>query len=536
MPGNERRTNVSIDSGRGLTRRAVLKAGAATVLPMFSGARVGWSADKPGETAARRMTRGAPQVFVDLDDVESTENIKQQFHSAQKHPANPVLDGGKEWERVMGGPCGSFIYDPDEKLFKVWYQGVIGDERGTTHSYGPHTLNYAISQDGVHWERPNLGIHEFTWDGQSTRDNNIVVPQTYHGGQDHWESVLKDLFDPDAARRYKAIGWSSYDPHSSGFCETAGSCGIWSMTSADGLRWNHSPEAIFHYKLRPGKSDLGPVGDAQALMIDTPKRRYVAFLRGVEGNRLYSTSEDFVHWSPPLESIPRIAGKAGSPTYNHVGFNYGDQYLGFASHYAIEDDGVHHLRLRLLTSRDGLQFSYPGPDPYSRPALVDVGDYGDWDRYMCMLTGAPPIRVGDLLYIYYRGYSETHNRGGDKPQDSYYAGANGLATIRADGFASLASGFDGGTVTTKPLVFDGETLSVNAKANHHGSSVVAEMLDEKQEPIPQYTAADSVPMTQDLVSASIRWKERAGLGELAGRVVRVRFHLKNARLYSYQVS
>lgn len=518
-----------------VTRRNFVKASSATILAVYAGGRQVCRGDQSVDASVRKLTRRAPQIFVDLHDVEATDNVKQQFHSAQKHPANPVLDGQKEWERVVGGPTASFIYDADEKLFKVWYQGVIGDQRGTTHSYGPHTLNYAVSQDGVHWERPNLGIYEFTWNGQSTRENNIVVPQTYHNGKDHWESVLKDSFDPDAARRYKALGWSSNDPHSTAWCGTAGSCGIWSMTSADGLRWTHSPEAVFHLKPRPGTRDLGPVSDAQSLMIDTQRQRYVAFLRGMGGNRLYSTSGDFVHWSPLEESIPRLESQAGAPTYNHMGFNYGDQYLGFATHYAIEGDGVHHLRLRLLSSRDGLHFTYPGPDPYTRQALVDVGDYGDWDRFMCMMTGAPPIRVGDQLYIYYRGYSESHDRGDNKPKDSYYAGANGLATIRLDGFASMACGFGGGTVTTKPLMFNGEMLTVNAKANHHGSNVAVEVLDEQGQAIPKYSMVDSVPMTQDHVAAPICWKERANVAELAGRSVRFRFYLKNARLYSYQV-
>ena len=138
-----------------------------------------------------------------------------------------------------------------------------------------------------HWERPCLGIHE----ALGSKDNNIVIPATHHEGQDHWETMLKDPLDPDPIRRYKAIGWSSYDwdgPRS----------GIYSATSPDGINWSHSPEPIFRYHPRPGTRDLGPVGDAQSMMVDTERRRYVAFLRGVP-ERLMSTSEDFVHWSPP---------------------------------------------------------------------------------------------------------------------------------------------------------------------------------------------------------------------------------------------
>ena len=522
-----------------ISRRGFLRSGAATTAVLSLSSVTTASSPSATKTAAgspRKLTPAAPQVFVDLSHVELLENVRHLFHTAEKHPDNPVLDGEKEWERVMGGPCASFIFDEEEKLFKVWYQGIIGDRRGRVPTHGPYTLNYAISRDGVHWERPNLGLHEFNWQGQSTRDNNIVVPQTWHEGMDHWESVLRDPFDPDPQRRYKAIGWSSLGPGEDGsWCAAVGKCGIWSMCSPDGLNWTHSQEPIFHYRPRPGTNDIGPVGDAQTLMIDPHNRRYVALLRGTQGNRLFSTSDDFVHWSGLQESMSAVPGKAGSPLYNHMGFLYGDQYLGFVSHYVVEEDGVHHLRVRLLSSRDGLHFDFPGADALTRPALIDVAEIGEWDRFMCMITGAPPIRVGDKLHIYYRGYAETHDRSADKPKDSYFAGANGLATIRLDGFASLAAGFDGGFVTTTPFLFEGGMLTINAKANFY-ASVIVEVLDDAGEPIAGYAAADCVPMTEDRVDAAVTWKEHADLRALAGRPIKLRFHLNNARLYAWRIT
>lgn len=512
-----------------MSRRSFLESGVAAAMAVYLPNRAFAVAFAP----ARKLTSGAAQVFVDLDLLDSAQNIHQLFHTAEKHPANPVLLGEKKWERKQGGPCGAFSYEDREKVFKAWYQGVIGTEFGQP-GYGQHTLNYAVSKDGIVWERPNVGLYEVTWDGGSTKENNVVVPQTHHEGQDHWESVLKDPNDSDPQRRYKAIGWSSHSTNSDGvWCGGLNECGIYSMTSPDGLRWTHCNNAIFAYRPRPGSEDKGPVGDAQTLMIDALQNRYVAFLRGVHGERLFSTSTDFVNWSPMDVSMPAVQD-IRAPYYNHLGFRYGDQYLGLTSHYKVETDGVHHLRVRLLTSADGLRYRMAGPEAFDRPALIDVGDYGEWDRFMCMITGAPPVRVGDKLYIYYRGYSETHDRRPGKPNDSYYAGGNGLATIRLDGFASLASGFDGGTATTKPIVFDGKSLTVNAKANFYGS-VVVEILDEQGQPVENYTAKDCIPMSLDSVSGAIAWKERSNLAELAGRPVKLRFQLKNARLYAYRI-
>lgn len=491
-------------------RRDVLKAGAAALAGLWIAPGVtNVVAAEPSGVIARKIARRAPQVFVDLDDMESLDNVKQLFHTAEKHPANPVLAAKAPWDREGGGPCASMIYDAEEKTFKCWYQGVLGDEYGTS-KYGPHTLNYALSTDGIHWDRPDLGLHEVL----GSKHNNVVIPPEYHNGKDHWESVGKDPFDPDPRRRYKSLGWSSQTE------------GLHTMTSPDGLNWTHSPNVVL------------PGGDAQSLMIDAVKRRYVAFMRTF-ANRWYSVSKDFVHWSPQADSLTPLPGQPGGYTsYNHLGFNYGDRYLGFVSYFHMteNDPRFPRLDLRLLSSRDGMVYGFPGPDPRDREPVVSCGIVGDWDRWMTMLTGAPPIRVGDKLYIYYRGFSRRHKpHGPPKYKDSYEAGALGLAMLRADGFASLTAGFDGGRATTKPFVFEGTSLLLNAKANAHASLTV-EILDRQRKPIPGYTAQDCLPMTIDSVDHAVAWKEKKGVGELMGQPVALRFHLVNARLYAYRVA
>ena len=484
----------------------------------------------------RHITAGMPQIFIDLNDVEELDNIEQLFHSAEKHSANPVIYPKKPWERRGGGPAASVIYDAEEKVFKCWYQGIINDTWGNEVYSTPQrrqaVLNYAVSANGAHWERPNLGLYEVL----NTKDNNVVVPPEYHDGQDHWESVLKDPFDPDPQRRFKAIGWSSYDPDDSGWCQSYGSCGIYTMTSPDGQRWMHTKEPVFHFRPRPGSKDLGPVGDAQSMMIDTKQKRYVAFLRS--SNRLFSVSNDFVKWTPPEISLSPLPNQPGDSTlYNHVGFNYGDQYLGFVSYFhTLEDDPRHpQMDLRLLSSHDGLHFNFPGPKPRDRNPVVGCGAIGDWDRFITSQTGAPPIRVGDKLYIYYRGFVRRHKPFGlPHNKDTYEGGGIGLATIRADGFASLGAGFDSGRITTKPFTFNGSKLLINAKANFF-ADVQGEVIDEQGKSVRGYTLEDSVAMTEDKIDYIVTWKNKKDLSELVGRPIKLRFHLTNAQLYSYQI-
>ena len=211
-----------------------------------------------------------------------------------------------------------------------------------------------------------------------------------------------------------------------------------------------------------------------------------------------------------------------------MGFVYGDRYLGFLTYFSRD---LHNplLTVRLLSSRDGDNWERPET---GRP-LIDVGEVGEWDRFTIMLTGAPPIRVGDKLYIYYRGLANRH-----KPYEGKDTGLTGggigLATLRADGFASLNANYEGGKVTTALFITQGKELHVNAKADVGQFRV--EVLDEQSFPIPGFTRDECDPMHADRCDFVVRWKENASLGKLRGRPIRLRFYLENTRFYSYRMA
>lgn len=496
-----------------LLRRDVLKSGVALAAGLPALAR-GLAAEPPSIATLG----AAPQLFVDLTCVARLDNVKQTFHAVQKHPANPVLRKQEPWE-TMYGTWGTVIFDADESVFKAWYGGV-GRPTGNTRpgfQQTRHVLCYATSADGVHWDRPNLEMHEVAGE----KANNVVIGDDHHEGMDHWESVLKDTADPDPQRRYKAIGWSSYDwdgPLS----------GIYSMTSPDGLRWTHSSEPVFHFRPRQGSGDIGPVGDAQSLMIDPLRGRYVAFLRTLP-HRAMSESTDFVHWSPLKTCIEARPGEISNMVYNHCGFVYGDQYLGFLTYF--NRDPVNPLcTVRLLSSRDGDTWDRPTDAP-----LIDVGQVGEPDRFLNMLTGGPPIRVGDKLFVYYRSLAVRHGPyEGSDDTDRAFPGGISLATIRVDGFASLDASYDGGAITTRPFRFCGESLRINAKADF--GRIVVDVLDEEENPIEGFARQDCDSIGSDSLDQPVTWKANKDLSHLKDRAIRLRFSLKNARLYSYRIA
>ena len=78
-------------------------------------------------------------------------------------------------------------------------------------------------------------------------------------------------------------------------------------------------------------------------------------------------------------------------------------------------------------------------------------------------------------------------------------GGIGLATLRADGFASLDATYQGGRVTKALFITQGKELHINAKADV--GQLRVEVLDEQR-----------------------------------GRPIRLHFFLENTRFYSYRLA
>ena len=87
---------------------------------------------------------------------------------------------------------------------------------------------YAESSDGVHWEKPKLGLHEF--DG--SKANNIIIQSSSPEGKIDDISVIDD---PDDSKwPLKALYWDSAVPKSYTGPATRG---IMAARSRDGVVW-----------------------------------------------------------------------------------------------------------------------------------------------------------------------------------------------------------------------------------------------------------------------------------------------------------
>jgi len=78
----------------------------------------------------------------------------------------------------------------------------------------------------------------------------------------------------------------------------------------------------------------------------------------------------------------------------------------------------------------------------------------------------------------------------------------------------------------------GDTLVVNANAE--GGSLVVETLDVEGKVIEGFARADCTPITTDGVRHVVKWKGQPDCHLLQARPITLRFHLKRAKLYSFE--
>jgi hypothetical protein len=120
----------------------------------------------------------------------------------------------------------------------------------------------------------------------------------------------------------------------------------------------------------------------------------------------------------------------------------------------------------------------------------------------------------------------------------YVTGAHGggtrysvRLTQRLDGFVSLYSGREKGVIVTRPFVFEGRKLVLNVAAK---GNVLVEIQDQDKKAIKGFSITDCDPIKSDTVRHIVTWTGSTDVGNLAGKVVRLRFEMQNAKLFALE--
>ena len=97
-----------------------------------------------------------------------------------------------------------------------------------------------------------------------------------------------------------------------------------------------------------------------------------------------------------------------------------------------------------------------------------------------------------------------------------------------------------GAFSTRKFVLPDRPLTLNAAARWHGDKtnaqqrqayVMAELLDARGRPIPGFEKEKCIVQDKDGVDLPLRWAGR-DTPALAGRIVAVRFYLRDATIYA----
>lgn len=270
------------------------------------------------------------------------------------------------------------------------------DQPGTVHDVGWYLL-YAVSKDGIHWEKPALGLHRFG----GRNDTNIAARDCPNAG------VFKDTHDPDSARRYKIVFDVGLGQPRASF-------------SADGIHWS-SPQSMLGFTSRQCDTHNNACYDERS-------GKYLWFTKTYLGERLVSRleSSDFLHWTGSgvvLRSSPEEGRK--TQTYALTVFPYAGIYLGYVMMYHVGAGRT--VDCELAWSSDSVQWQRVKPGT----PLLKLGTKGAYDGGAIFAQAGPPVVTDGRLQLYYGGSPTVHvgwNR----------SASLCLATLREDGFAGYA--------------------------------------------------------------------------------------------------
>lgn len=464
------------------------------------------------------------QLFFDDFLIESTD-MTRTHHRPVYHPASPVLKPERDYEMEGYGPVaapfsGGVWFDPEDRLFKMWYMG----------GYTRH-LCLATSTDGVHWSRPELDV---------VKGTNIVISR----GAPESNSVLMDLNATDPARRFKLVYFK------------AGGTPAWAMQyrhSADGIHWSEP------------NWRSGPCGDRSTVFYNPFRRKHVFLIRATANRsgraKRYWETDDIddtasVQWPgdgnakslAPLWVRAALGGDFTRPEisdmpqlYHLDAMAYESVIVGlFAIHrgrFAMRSDGrpitPGRPKCNELTvgyTRDGFHWHRPEYDTF----LGVSETRGSWRWGNVQPVGSLGLVVGDNIYFYVsarRGDPELTN------ETEWIHDANvstGLAVLRRDGFASMDAESNLKTLTTRPVRFGGRHLFVNVDAAE--GELRVEALDRDGNVLPPFTRQNCQPIGRNSTLEHVAWKGADDLAPLKGKDVRFRFYLTNGSLYAFWVS
>lgn len=424
------------------------------------------------------------ELFVDQYLVESLEKAAPKLHAPQPAPS----DGG-----MITGDYVTVFRDGDR--YRAYYRQYDPSYQGERKDGNEGEVTfYAESPDGIAWEFPEFGLYEVN----GSRRNNAVLRQVPYSH--NFAPFLDTNPATSAAARYKALA---------GTHPTGGrpGTGLHAFQSADGLRWEPMREAavITHDGFAFDSQNVAFWSAAEGC--------YVCYYRtwltskGKLRTITRRTSPDFVNWGDPVCMDPNLPGESLYTSQTHPYFRAPHIYVALPTRFQPAR-GCSTDILFMTTRAGATHYDRLFTEAYIRPGL-DPARWGNRSNYAaCGVVPTGPAEMS--LY---------HGRAGQR------------YTLRTDGFISIHAGSETGRMTTRPFIFTGRTLSLNAATSAAGILRV-ELQDEQGRASPGLAFADCDGLIGDGIAHTIAWKGNPDVAAWAGRPVRLCFEMNEADLYS----
>src|SRR5690606_22354023 len=156
------------------------------------------------------------QLFLDHYILDELEDVQLRLH----HPVNegPVLYFDKPWEGNFSAYCTIL---KDGPIYKAYYRGVREAGRDGNES---ETTCIALSTDGIHWTKPELGLCEV----EGSRLSNVVLAHAAPVTQ-NFRPLIDQKPNAKPDQKYKALGGTKES-------------GLIAYASPDGIYWTRMQE------------------------------------------------------------------------------------------------------------------------------------------------------------------------------------------------------------------------------------------------------------------------------------------------------
>ena len=498
------------------------------------------------------------QLLLDEALIEEEHGVNRQVIPGDKIPFVMEPDKDRPWEYCGPGMSkrihlyGTVLYDENYGKYRMWYFCRMGphwrfehgnyqipglyvprtDERpyhcnGVTEDpYGREFVDndrgdltcYAESDDGLTWEKPNLGI--FTFDGSP--DNNIIWDL-------HGASVFIDKDEKDTQKRYKAIG----------FCRRYRN--IFLITSPDGIHWDDK-DSVEPVVQRSNEGTFNVTYDPTAQIY----RAYsITRYDDREKRRIICYSESPSLEGPWKESLPMLEPTSWDDEmarrkydalraefHNMSAFRHSNLHLGLLGVLYVTAEQIPGQKDQMpcdgpidsqfVYSRDGINWEHADRE---RTAVIPRGGGDAFDRGMIIGTAKEPIIEGDEVHWYYTGGEHTHGGAMETRVKRL-----GRATWRRDRFVALSA--DGsGSIVTRDLDLPPGTVDLEINADAAGGQVRVELCGRGGNVLEGLAGENCVPLTGDDLHWRVKW--RAGHIADVKSPVKIRFILDGARIFSF---